>query len=142
MHSVRDKMWWLLGLRSSFEARMRSLMNRKPDPSSFYHASLNLNVSPSLQGEQLGWHIDRLRRRLMPSMLTYSTSNDRNFISSIWFFYSGKSPLPLQRKDISINILFLKTRKRITQTSSLVAHRLLMTDFKDLKKQNLNKKFI
>ena len=72
-----------LSLWSSFEAH--SLMNRKLAPSPFRRASLNHDVWTSLRGEQLGRLIDRWRRRLMPSMLTYPTSNDCNCLSSGWF---------------------------------------------------------
>ena len=68
------------GSVDSFDAR--SVTNRKLVPSSFHRASLNRDVSTSLQGEQLDRLIDRWRRRLLPSMLTYPTANDHNFLSS------------------------------------------------------------
>ena len=97
-----------LSLCSSFEAHF--LMNQKRAPSSFRRTSLNHDVSTSPQGEQLGRLIDRWRCQLMPSMLTYPTSNDRNFLSSGWFF-SKKASTFRVKKALSIDILFLQTRE-------------------------------
>ena len=86
-------------------------MNWKLAPSLFYCASLNHDVLTSLQEEQLGRLIDWWRRRLMPVMLTYLTSNDRNFLSSERFFTKKASAFRL-KKDISIDILFLQTQQK------------------------------
>ena len=45
----------------------------------------------------------------MPSLLTYPTSNGRNFLSSGWFFTKRA---PGVKKDISIVILLLQTRQK------------------------------
>ena len=76
------------GSVDSFDAR--SVTNRKLVPSSFHRASLNRDVSTRLQGEQLDGLIDRWRRRLLPSMLTYPTSNHHNFLSPGYFFLQKK----------------------------------------------------
>ena len=129
----------VVDLWSSFEAH--SLMNRELAPSSFHHASLTHDISTSLRGEQLGRliAIDRRRRRLMPSMLTFPTSKDRNFLSSRWFFTKKASTFIRVKKDLSIDILFLQTRQNNNGNLPIPTGRssAAEADFKDLKKQRL-----
>ena len=75
----------------------------------------------------------------MPSMLTFPTSNNHNFLSSGWFFTKKASTFRV-KKDLSIDILFLQTRQTdnygilpIPTGRSSAAE----ADFKDLKKQRL-----
>ena len=84
------------GSVDSFDAR--SVTNRKLVPSSFHRASVNRDVSTSLQGEQLDGLIDRWRRRLLPSMLTYPTSTTITFsvLDSFFFFFFFLQKTPLR----------------------------------------------
>ena len=66
-------------------------------------ASLNRDVSTSLQGEQLDQLIDRWRRQLLPSMLTYTTSNDHNLLSLDSFYFTKKASSFRLKKHISID---------------------------------------
>ena len=110
------------GSVDSFDAR--SVTNRKLVPSSFHRASLNRDVSTSLQGEQLDGLIDRWRRRLLPSMLTYPTSNHHNFLSP-GFFLQKKGLFVYVKERHFKRFLILQTRHwRMTRTSPLQACRL------------------
>ena len=133
-------MWWLWICGAALKLEY-SLMNRKLAPSSFRRASLNHDNSICLQGEQQGWLIDRWRHRLMPSMLTYPTSNDRNFLSSGWFFTKKVSTFRV-KKDLSIASIFCSCKHdkiiRGTSPRALEDRRLLKPISKTRNKDHNN----